>query len=59
MRYLHVSTFAGSVLALYLVTGLATDYATIGHGLHPALAMVAGCVLTIIGAASLRLAVRN
>lgn len=59
MRTLFTLNFAGAVLALYLLRDLATTYATEGWGLHPALAVAAGSLVTVIGWVSLRAAARG
>lgn len=59
MRTLMILNFAGALVALYLLQMLATSYATEGWGLHPALAMAAGSLVTVIGWVSLRTAARG
>jgi hypothetical protein len=56
MRYAYISSFTACVATIYLLTQMAADYAdpAIGHGLHPALAMLGGVVMTVLGWACLR-----
>lgn len=56
VRYALIAAFAASALAIRELTWLATDYVTVGHGLHPAAAVLGGVVLTVIGVLCLRLA---
>lgn len=59
VRYLYLTTFAAAVLGIYLLTQLGTDYVTIGHGLHPALAVLGSVVFTAVGGFAARAAVRS
>ena len=58
VRYIYLATFALTVLGIYMLTQLGTDYVTVGRGLHPALAVLGSVFLTIAGALSVRAAVR-
>ena len=61
VRYALVLSFTACVATLYLLSAMATDYANpdIGRGLHPAAAVVASVVVSLLGVAALRLALRR
>lgn len=59
VRYALILAFTACVALLYLLAQMAADYAVLGHGLHPALAMLGGVVTTILGGVCLHAAAQR
>lgn len=49
LRTLYLLAFLTAVYVIYALTQLGTAYVEVGHGLHPALAVLGVCAVTVLG----------